>query len=107
MVFSALRKFALGLGIAVLTATPVSAETGEIIYDIVIENGRAMDPETGLDAVRNIGISSGTISAISEMPIRGKTVIDARDHVVAHRVLLTSTRIARPRSVFFIRPMMA
>ena len=25
-------------------------------YDLVIEGGRVMDPETGLDAVRNVGI---------------------------------------------------
>ena len=83
MVFSALRTIALCFGIGLLAATSASAETDEIIYDIVIENGRAMDPETGLDAVRNIGISGGTISAITERPIRGKTVIDARDHVIA------------------------
>ncbi len=26
-------------------------------YDLVIQGGRAIDPETGLDAVRNVGIS--------------------------------------------------
>ena len=27
-------------------------------YDTVISNGRVIDPETGLDAVRNIGINN-------------------------------------------------
>jgi hypothetical protein len=28
-------------------------------YDLVIANGRVMDPESGLDAVRNVGITAG------------------------------------------------
>jgi len=67
-----------------VTATPATAQTSDaIVYDIVIENGRAMDPETGLDAVRNIGISAGTIATITTEAISGKRVIDAQDHVVA------------------------
>jgi N-acyl-D-glutamate deacylase len=31
-------------------------------YDLVIEGARAVDPETGLDAVRNIGIRDGKIA---------------------------------------------
>jgi hypothetical protein len=27
-------------------------------YDVVIRNGRVMDPETGLDGVRNLGITA-------------------------------------------------
>ena len=47
-------------------------------YDIVIANGRVMDPETGLDAVRNVGITAGKIRAISVEPLNGKTVLDAK-----------------------------
>ena len=28
-------------------------------YDLVIANGRVMDPESGLDAVRHVGILAG------------------------------------------------
>jgi N-acyl-D-aspartate/D-glutamate deacylase len=42
-----------------------------------------MDPETGLNAVRNVGISEGVIRAISEMPLEGRAVIDATGMVVA------------------------
>ena len=52
-------------------------------YDTVIANGRVMDPESGLDAVRNIGISDGRITALSEKPLAGHRVIDARGLVVA------------------------
>ena len=41
-------------------------------YDLVIANGRVMDPESGLDAVRHVGIRGGTIAAISETPLAGR-----------------------------------
>src|SRR5213076_3097688 len=52
-------------------------------YDVVIANGRAMDPESGLDAARNIGISCGKIRAISSGSLKGKQTIDAKGLVVA------------------------
>ncbi len=52
-------------------------------YDVVIANGRVMDPESGLDAVRHIGIRGGKIEAISSTPLAGARVIDASRHVVA------------------------
>lgn len=52
-------------------------------YDIVIANGRVMDPETGLDSVRNVGISAGKIRAISSDPLTGKVNIEAKNLVVA------------------------
>ena len=52
-------------------------------YEAVIANGRVMDPESGLDAVRNVGIAGGKIRAISEKPLSGKVIIDAKGLVVA------------------------
>ncbi|HUH12157.1 MAG TPA: amidohydrolase family protein [Longimicrobiales bacterium] len=52
-------------------------------YDLVIAGGRVMDPESGLDAVRHLGIRGGTIAAISEAPLQGRRVIDAAGLVVA------------------------
>jgi N-acyl-D-aspartate/D-glutamate deacylase len=52
-------------------------------YDLVIANGRVMDPESGLDAVRHVGISGDSIAVISETPLEGARVIDAANHVVA------------------------
>ena len=51
--------------------------------DVVIQNGRVIDPETGLDAIRNVAVENGRIVAISEFPLHGDTVIDATGHVVA------------------------
>jgi N-acyl-D-aspartate/D-glutamate deacylase len=52
-------------------------------YDVVIADGRVMDPESGLDAVRNVGIRSGKIATISTEPLEGKLTIAARGLVVA------------------------
>ena len=52
-------------------------------YDLVIQGGRVLDPETGLDAVRNVGITQGKIKKISAETLDGKRVISARGLVVA------------------------
>jgi len=51
-------------------------------YDIVITGGRVIDPETGLDAVRNVGIQGEKIAVVTEKAIQGKETIDATGHVV-------------------------
>jgi dihydroorotase len=67
------------LGISVGSRPSNGAES----YDLVIANGRVMDPESGLDAVRNVGIRGGKIAAISNAPLEGKQTIDAKGLVVA------------------------
>jgi N-acyl-D-aspartate/D-glutamate deacylase len=52
-------------------------------YDLVIANGRVVDPESGLDAVRNVGVSGGRIVAISSDALHGRTTLDATGLVVA------------------------
>jgi N-acyl-D-aspartate/D-glutamate deacylase len=52
-------------------------------YDVVIVNGRVMDPESGLDGVRNVGIAGGKIRAISTNSLQGKDTINAKGLVVA------------------------
>lgn len=51
-------------------------------YDVVLLDGVVMDPESGLTAVRNVGIREGTIQIITSGPIRGNRSIDARGLVV-------------------------
>src|SRR4051812_38366663 len=65
------------LGLSLLAAC-LSAQT----YDVVLAGGRVMDPESGLDAVRNIGINANRVAAISGSPLRGKEVIDVKGLVV-------------------------
>src|SRR5689334_22087342 len=52
-------------------------------YDVVIAGGRVIDPDSGLDAIRNIGIRGASIAAVSERPLSAKTVIRAEGRVVA------------------------
>jgi dihydroorotase len=66
-----------GLGMA------KSASPEDVSYDLVIANGRVMDPDSGLDAVRNVGIRGGKIAAISTEPLLGKQTINAKGLVVA------------------------
>jgi N-acyl-D-aspartate/D-glutamate deacylase len=52
-------------------------------YDVVLQRGRVLDPESGLDGVRSVGITGGKIVAISARPLRGKVEADASGLVVA------------------------
>ena len=52
-------------------------------FDLVIKSGRVMDPETGYDAIANVGINNGFITKITTDDIKGKRTIDAAGHVVA------------------------
>jgi len=69
-----------------------SAIPGDL--DIVILNGRVMDPETGLDAIRNVGVKDGTIVAVTEQAIEGAEIIDAKDHVVSPGFIDTHVHIS-------------
>jgi N-acyl-D-aspartate/D-glutamate deacylase len=71
----------LALSIAGMTFSASSAQGRD--YDLVIVNGRVMDPETKLDAVRNVGIKDGKIAKITKNKISGKETINAEGHVVA------------------------
>src|SRR5215472_7746068 len=52
-------------------------------YDIVLQRGRVMDPESGLDAVRSVGITGQKIVAVSTQSLRGKVEVDVSDLVIA------------------------
>jgi hypothetical protein len=69
--------------IVAVLATAISPQVFAETYDVVINNGRVMDPETNFDGVRNVGIKDGQIVIITEDAIKGKETIDASGHVVA------------------------
>ncbi len=73
-----MRRFVLCLLVA-LSPSVGCAQT----YDLVIQDGRVIDPASGLDAVRNVGITHGKVMKISPQPLTGQRVIDARGLVVA------------------------
>ena len=65
-----------------MTADSMSVDRDED-HEVVILNGRVMDPESKFDGVRNVGIRDGSIVTLSQSPISGLTQIDARGLVVA------------------------
>lgn len=67
----------------ILLATCAAGLLPAQTYDIVLAGGHVMDPESGLDAVRNVGIRDRRIAAVSQQPLQGRTVIDAKGMVVA------------------------
>jgi N-acyl-D-glutamate deacylase len=52
-------------------------------YDVVLSGGRVMDPESGLDAERDVGIIGDRIAEISERRLRGKVTVDCDGLIVA------------------------
>ncbi len=74
-----MQKRLVTLALVVIASTFGAAQQ----YDVVLEGGRVMDPETGLDAVRNVGIHDGKIARISAAPLSGRRVIHAAGLVVA------------------------
>ena len=77
-----LRSPFLSLAI-ILSAICSAALAQQERFDIVLANGRVMDPETGLDATRSVGIRGDKIVAISQEPMPGKAVVDVSGLVVA------------------------
>ena len=73
-----MRSFLLALCLA-SAATLATAQQ----YDLVLEGGRVLDPETHLDAVRNVGVRDGKIARITDAPLSGRRVIHASGLVVA------------------------
>ena len=64
----------------ILSSSPfVMAES----LSLVINHGRVIDPETGLDAIRHIGIQHNKITKISTSPLQGDQEIDASGLIVS------------------------
>ncbi|MGB3096988.1 MAG: amidohydrolase family protein, partial [Candidatus Deferrimicrobiaceae bacterium] len=51
--------------------------------DVVLANGRVIDPETYRDGTFNVGIKGGQIAAISDQPLKGKEVVDVSGLIVS------------------------
>lgn len=68
------------LALASLITARLDAQT---TYDIVLHGGRVLDPESGLDAVRDVGITARSIAAVSATPLHGRVVVDASGLVIA------------------------
>lgn len=82
------------------TAAPLSTTTGapatttttepaptttvdDHLYDLVVEGGRVVDPDSGFDGVANVGIDGDTVATIAGGPLTGRRTLNARGLVVA------------------------
>ena len=77
------RKLSWLLCGAMICAATNTVAYAKPAYDLVIISGRVMDPETKTDRIANVGIRNGRITAISEKPLSGTRVINAKGLVVA------------------------
>ncbi len=66
-----------------LPTVEAATQPGAGQFDLVLSGGRVMDPASGLDGVRDVGILGGRIATISTEPLDGTRVIDVRGLVVA------------------------
>lgn len=69
--------------LCLLAALALTLTARQPAFDLVIRGGRVIDPETNLDAVRDVGVTAGRIAAVSAETLIGREVIDARGLVVS------------------------
>jgi len=69
------------LGAAVLAAHARRPQGEQ--FDLVLVGGRVLDPETALDAKRNVGIRGGGIAALTAQPLAARETLDVSGLVVA------------------------
>jgi N-acyl-D-aspartate/D-glutamate deacylase len=78
-----MKRLPLSLVAVALISGAVAFGQGAGSYDLVLAGGRVIDPESGLDAVRHVGITGSSVRAISASPLQGRVTIDAAGLVVA------------------------
>jgi len=71
------------LTLVAVMATAISSQVLAETYDVVINNGRVMDPETKYDNIANVGIKDGRIATITRQKISGRETIEAKGLVIA------------------------
>src|SRR6266478_3744982 len=77
----ALSPLVILLGAAVLAAHATRPQGEQ--FDLVLVGGRVLDPETALDAKRNVGIRGGRIAALTAQPLAARETLDVSGLVVA------------------------
>ena len=89
-----IRNFALLIFCFAFTSVSFAQD-----YDLVILNGRVMDPETMYDSIANVGIKNGRIAAITKDKISGAEKINAKGLVVAPGFIDTHVHAQDPFSI--------
>jgi N-acyl-D-aspartate/D-glutamate deacylase len=85
------------------TGPEVAAQVAEEArsFDLVLAGGRVIDPESGLDAVRHIGLIRGRIAEISVSPLPGRETLDVRGLVVAPGFIDLHTHSPTPLGQYY------
>jgi len=67
-------------------------------YDLIIKGGRVIDPSVGLDAVRDVAIAGGKITAVAaDIPGEATETFDARGKVVVPGLIDIHTHAGRSK----------
>ena len=77
-----MKRFGMFLSVSALTLA-MAMPTLAVDYDLVINNGRVIDPETLFDGIASVGIKDGRIAEISQTPLKGAETVDATGQIVA------------------------
>jgi N-acyl-D-aspartate/D-glutamate deacylase len=80
------------------TAPAVSADH---VYDVAINRGRVIDPQSGFDDIVSVGIDDGQIVGMSDKPLKGTKTIDARGRVVAPGFIDLESYDPNPYGIWF------
>jgi len=84
-------KTRLRLGVAALAVACIVFGSASVVvgtehaseFDLVLRGGRVIDPASGLDGIRDVGVKAGSIAAISETPLQGRAELDVSGLTVA------------------------
>jgi len=71
------------------------------IYEVIIQNGRIINPANQTDAFLNIAIQADTIVAISSQELQGKQVIDASNLIIAPGFIDIHSHTPTPLGQYF------
>ena len=74
-----------GPSVRVLAGAPSPPDAATHTFDVVVRHGRVMDPESKFDAIADVGIDGGTVTAITAggSGLKGGVIVDAAGLVVA------------------------
>ncbi len=78
------------------STTETAGVAADTEFDLVILNGRVIDPETNFDDIRNVGVIDGRIALITEESISGKETVDATGKIVAPGFIDTHFHFQKP-----------
>lgn len=92
----AILLLTLSLALSLAVQTVAAAD-----YTLAINHGRVIDPESGLDAIRHIGISEAEIVTISAQPLTAERIIDATGLVVSPGFIDLHTHSPTPLGEYY------